>query len=351
MTMQALTLSKLAELTGSRLIGNANHTISGVADLSSATPSQASFLANPRYEKMVAESSAGVIFIAKGIEPEEGKNFLIADNPSYAFQQLIDYLYAQAAPKTGFSGIHPSAVIHETAQLGEGVTVGPHVTIDRDVQVGAHTAIGPNCYIGPGVVVGEDTLFHANVVVREGCLIGNRVILQPGVVIGSCGYGFVTGKDYKHTKLAQVGIVRICDDVEVGANTTIDRARFEVTEVGEGTKIDNQVQIGHGVKIGPHNLIVAQVAMAGSSQTGRNVVLAGKSAVAGHLQVADGVQIAGASAVTKSLTKPGGKYRGHPAEPIDEYQRRHVHLRKIGQYVDEIRQLRERIEQLENSRD
>jgi UDP-3-O-[3-hydroxymyristoyl] glucosamine N-acyltransferase len=236
-------------------------------------------------------------------------------------------------------------VIHETALLAEGVSVGPHVSIDEGVKIGTGTFIGAGTYIGPNTVIGSGCLIHARVVIREECQIGHRVIIQPGAVIGSCGFGYTTDKEGKHVKLNQVGNVRIEDDVEIGANTTIDRARFKNTKVSQGSKIDNLVQLGHGVNIGPHNIIVAQTGIAGSTSTGRYVVLAGQVAVAGHLHLSDGVTVAAKSGVTKSLS--AGKYGGMPATALEEYNRNKVLLRNIGKYLQQIKILTDRIEKLE----
>lgn len=184
--------------------------------------------------------------------------------------------------------------------------------------------------------------------VRELCIIGNRVILQPGVVVGSCGFGYITDKQGRHTKLNQLGNVIIEDDVEIGANTTIDRSRFKNTEIRRGTKIDNLVQIGHGVILGEDNIIVAQTGIAGSSKLGKNVILAGHVAVAGHLQICDRVVVAGCSGVTKSITE-AGKYGGVPAVPLQEYNRNAVYLRNIEASIQKIKELESRLQALEAS--
>ena len=204
-----------------------------------------------------------------------------------------------------------------------------------------------NAYIGPFTTIGQDCTIHPHVTIRERCQIGNRVILQPGAVIGSCGFGYSTDKMGNHTKLEQMGIVAIEDDVEIGANTTIDRSRFKVTKIGCGTKIDNLVQIGHGVSIGKSNLIVAQVGFSGSSSTGNWVVVGGQSGFVGHVSIADGVMIAAKSGISKSITKKG-QFGGNPAVPLEEHQRTAVYLRNIKRYIDKIQALEERLSHLEN---
>jgi UDP-3-O-[3-hydroxymyristoyl] glucosamine N-acyltransferase len=351
MHKKAFTLEELAAFTNSQLVGDPHHRITGFADLESACSEEASFLSNAKYMKMKYEnamrkSAAGVIFVAPHISLIEGRNFLINENPSRAFQKALEALYNEPQELSGFSGIHPTAVIHETAVIGKDVTVSPHAVIDKQAKIGAHTFIGPNCFVGPYTTIGEHCMLHPNSIIRERCQLGNRVILQPGAVIGSCGFGFTTDHSGRHTKLNQVGIVIIEDDVEIGANTTVDRSRFQETRICRGSKIDNLVQIGHGVTVGEDNLIVAQTGIAGSTTLGKNVVLAGQVAVAGHIALADGVIVSARSGVSKSLTKPG-KYGGVPAFPLADFNRYSVQLRQIGTHIKWIKDLQSRIRSLE----
>lgn len=335
---KSFTLSELAELTRSKLVGNSHHRISNVEILEHATSEDASFLGNPRYEQAMLKSQAGVVFINPNFTFPVGRNFLINEDPSRAFQITIEAFHGKKQEYTDFAAIHSTAVIHPTAQLDQDVQIGPHVVIDKNVKIGKGTVILSGCYIGPESVIGEDCLLHPHVIIREKCFLGNRVILQPGVVIGSCGFGYTTDKFGKHTKLNQLGVVIIGDDVEIGANSTIDRSRFKKTEISRGSKIDNLVQIGHGVFIGEDNIIVAQSGIAGSSKTGKHVVMGGQAAIAGHLSVADGVMLAGRSGVTKSITK-AGKYGGVPAVPLAEFNRNSVYLKNIADFVERLKAL------------
>ncbi len=343
---KSLTLSQAAQLTGCRLVGKEDHLITGVADLESANSEDASFLSNPRYERAMKNCQAGVIFVAEAFPLVDGKNYLVSPNPSQSFQQIVDYLHPQRQTPSGFKGIHPTAVIHETACIETGVSIGPQSVIDEGVKIGKDSFIGAGSYIGPDVVIGSHCVIHPRVTIREECTIGNRVIIQPGAVIGSCGFGYVTDKQGRHIKLNQVGRVIVEDDVEIGANTTIDRARFKETRIGQGTKIDNLVQIAHAVDLGENNLIAAQTGIAGSTRTGKWVVLAGQVAVAGHLSISDCVTVAGKSGVTKSLFKKG-TYGGIPAVPIEEYNRNRVFLRKIEKYIALLTDLQTRFKSLE----
>ncbi|MBT3393503.1 MAG: UDP-3-O-(3-hydroxymyristoyl)glucosamine N-acyltransferase [Waddliaceae bacterium] len=331
--MIKLTLAEIAEVTACELVGDGSHAITSVADLSVATDSEASFLANASYSGAARDSSAGVIFIDKSADKFEGKRYLISDNPSLAFQKLLDILRPEEP--SGFVGVHSTAVVHETATLGENVSLGPYVVIDKDAVIGVGTTIGSHCYIGIGTTLGEGCKLHPHASIRERCRLGDRVIVQQGAVIGSCGYGYDTGSDGKHTKLIQHGCVVIEDDVEVGANSTIDRARFEDTVICRGTKIDNLVQIAHGVHIGTDNLLVAQVGISGSVTTGKNVVLGGQAGVVGHLSIGDNIMVAARSVVFKSLKSPG-KYGGIPAIPLREHQRQQVLLRNIKKLVERV---------------
>lgn len=351
--MRTFTLGELAQLTSSHLFGDPNYLITGFADLESAKPTDISFLSNPRYLptrylSAMQRSSAGAIFIAPTVTPTENKNFLIVKDPSLAFQKTAETM--KGIPRqTAFVGIHPSAVIHPTARIGENVTIGPLAVIDGDVIIGNRTFIGANSYIGPQVTIGEDCRIHPNVIIREQCHLGNRVIIQSGAVIGECGFGYVTNEKGQHIKLAHIGNVVIKDDVEIGANTTIDRARFTETIIGTGTKIDNLVEIAHNVKLGPNNIICGQAGIAGSTQTEECVVVAGQAGLDGHLKIGKGVFISGQSGVSKDLSIPG-TYRGHPAVPIKEFNKLSVLLRNIEAHVEQIKELQKRVKELENNK-
>ena len=346
METKKFTLFELAELTKSTLVGNPSHCITSVDTLDSANSEDASFLANPRYRSLLKETKAGVICANRQTQLEEGKNFLLSDDPSLTFQTIMKALLVAPYNSTGFTGIHPTAIIHPTAKIGKEVQIGPYAVVDQNAEIGDHTKIAPFVSIGSDVKIGTHCYFHSHVTIREKCTIGNRVILQPGSVIGSCGFGFTTDAQGQHTKLEQLGSVIIEDDVEVGANTTIDRARFKITRIGRGTKIDNLVQIGHNVNLGPNNIIVSQTGIAGSVKTGKNVVFGGQAGVVGHLEIADFVMVATRGGVSKSITRPG-KYAGGPVMNLSEYNRQQVHLRKINEYVKQIDVLEKRLKDLE----
>ncbi len=341
----SVTLKELAQQTSAVLFGDPHTVVLGVNTLDSATESDVSFLANSRYSQAMKQSSAGVICVDPTTPLIEGRNFLIAENPSRIFQQIAEILLSKG--NSGFLGIHPTAVIHETAVLGKDVHIGPYAVIDRGVHIGNGTILGAHVSVGYEVFIGANCYCHPSSIIRERCQLGNRVILQPGVIIGSCGFGFIPNAQGHHQKLEQLGIVVLEDDVEVGANTTVDRSRFKETRIRKGSKIDNLCQIAHNVEIGEHNVIAAQTGIAGSAKTGNYVVIGGQVGVAGHVELEGGVMVAARAGVSKSLKK--GKYRGSPAMPLREYQRHEVYIRKIEEYFERIKILEKKLEELSPS--
>lgn len=345
-------LRELADYTGAKLIGNPDHEIFGVDSLETATSKEASFLSVPRYQERAYQermknSHAGVICVQQETDLPEGHNFLISKNPSLTFQKIVDIFLKNPGRESAFLSIHPTAVIHESSHIDKEAQIGPYVVIDRGVQIGNGVKIFSHVSIGPDVAIGKDCRIHSHVIIREGCILGERVIIQPGAVIGSCGFGYSISPEGHHIKLDQLGIVVIEDDVEIGANTTIDRARFKETRIGKGTKIDNLVQIGHNVILGADNLIVAQTGISGSVKTGHHVVMGGQAGIVGHLQIADGTMIASRGGVSKTIDKTG-KYAGAPVMPLAEHNKQQVYVRKIATYIKKIEELESRLKKLES---
>lgn len=334
--MRRFSLSELAAQTAATWKGNPDLSITGVNTLEEATPSDLSFLANSRYVEAMKKSLAGAICIDPTALQEEGKNYLISENPSRTFQKIAELLL-ESSSKSAFTGIHPTAVIHPTARIHPTATIGPYVVIDQGCTVGEHTHIFAHVSIGHNVQIGSHCLLHPSSVIRERCILGNRIILQPSAVIGSCGFGYTLDAQGHYQKLEQLGIVVLEDDVEIGAHTTIDRSRFKETRIRRGTKIDNLCQIAHNVEIGEDNVIAAQTGIAGSAKTGKHVMLGGQVGIVGHVTLDDEVMIATRGGVSKSLKKGG--YRGSPAIPIQEYHRQEVHIRKLPEYVNRLKKL------------
>ncbi len=303
--MAAVPINEIVDLVGGRYQGPADLLVSGVATLAEARADQLSFLSNPKYAPQLASTRAGAILVSHSTEGDDPRLVRVA-NPYLAWATVIEQWFA---PRTTPSGISPLASIADSAKLG------------RDVAVAAFSSISED------VIIGDGTVIHPNVTIYARSVIGSRCIIHSGTVIGADGYGFVVDSG-RHRKVPQIGIVRIGDDVEIGAGCTIDRASIGETVVGDGTKIDDQVMIGHGAKIGKHCLLVAQVGIAGSAELGDHVMVAGQSGIGGHLKIGDRVQVAAKSAVLDDLP-PDTKVMGIPAIPFREFGRREAMMRRM----------------------
>jgi UDP-3-O-[3-hydroxymyristoyl] glucosamine N-acyltransferase len=345
-------LINLAKITTSKFKGDADHIISGVNTLEKASSLDVSFLANDKYIEMANKSKAGILCIHEKHEKEllshGAKNFLICQDPSKTFQAIVEYFAGNKSQVTGFTqtNIHPSSTIHKTAQIDKDAIIMPSAVIDMGAKIGKNTIVGAGVYVGIDAVIGSDCVLYANSVVRENCELKNRVILQPGCVIGSCGFGYTLNEKNEFEKLSQIGNVILEDDVEIGANTAIDRARFQHTIIKKGTKIDNLVQIAHNVQVGQNSAIAAQSGIAGSSKIGNYVMMGGQCGIVGHVDVGDFIKLATRAGVSKSLKKKAA-YRGSPAIDISEYNNQKIHVRRLSKYVDRIKALEEKIENLE----
>lgn len=334
------TLQELAAITKTSFVGDPSHKITGVDELETATPLDVSFLSNPKYKKLLQNSAAGIICISQNETLLEGKNYLLSENPSATFQQIVSLLFFDKGA-SGFTGIHPTAVIHPTVSLGKDVSIGPYVVIDQHSKIGDGTKIEAHVSIGQKVEIGKNCHLYPHAVVRESISMGDRVIIQPGAIIGGCGFGYITNERGKHIKVHHFGRVILEDDVEIGANTTVDRGRFKETRIAKGSKVDNLVMIAHNVSIGEDNLIVAQTGISGSSKTGKRVILGGQAGIVGHIKLADDTIVLARGAPSKSLEK--GIYGGAPARRRDEYLETEVHLRNLGSYVKRIKKLEENL--------
>ncbi len=327
-----LPLAELAELIGARLVGDGERVISGVAPLAEAGPTDLSFVENPRYLTDLAQTRAAAVLCAAKYMTRvpSGIAVLEAREPYRAFAKAIGVFYPEALKLPGpvhGTGISPAAHVDPAALLEAGVTVEPGAVIGAEARIGAGTVIAAGAVVGSRVTIGRDCHIGAKVVLQH-TLIGNRVIIHPGVSIGQDGFGFAMGPG-GHLKVPQIGRVVIQDDVEIGANSTIDRGSIRDTVVGEGTKIDNQVQIGHNVQIGRHCVIVAQAGVSGSTILEDYVVLAGKVGLAGHLRIGMGAQVAGGSNVADDIPA-GEKWVGTPAKPIRAWMKELMALTALG---------------------
>lgn len=339
------TLEQLAKLFQVEAKGNFEHVVTGIEGLENATSSDVSFLASPKYHGQMLKSKAGIICVTSSTELQDKTNYLISANPSELFQKILE-LFVPDTQCSSFEGMHPTAIIHPTAVIDPSVRIGPYAVIDAEVHIGAHTEILAHTTLCRGVKIGKNCLIYPQVTIRERCVLGNRVIIQPGAVVGSCGFGYLTNEKGLHSKLQQLGKVILEDDVEIGANTTIDRARFKSTIIARGTKIDNLVQIAHNVEIGQDNIIISQTGIAGSTKTGRHVIFGGQAGIVGHIEITDNVMIGAKGGVSKSIEK-SGKYAGSPVLPLAEHNKMQVHLRKISQYVEKLEKLQAKLEEAE----
>ncbi|MDF2501519.1 MAG: UDP-3-O-(3-hydroxymyristoyl) glucosamine N-acyltransferase [Anaerosporomusa subterranea] len=338
-----LKLSEITRLVGGELTGDGDIEIYGVNALTEANNDEITFAVPPHLEKAV-DSKAAAIILAQAI-PGLSQAQLIVANPREAFGKLLSVF----APTVHIArGVHPSAVLGDNVVLGENVAIMPHVVITNDAVIGDNTVIYPFTYIGEAAVIGKDCLLYPSVTVREHCRLGDRVIIHSGSIVGSDGFGFVTVGG-KHRKVPQVGNAVIGDDVEIGANVAIDRATTGSTIVGNGTKIDNLVHLGHNDVIGENCLFVAQVGISGSVNVGNNVTFAGQVGSAGHLNIGDNCVFAARTGIISDVPA-NSFYAGFPARPHKEWLRSEAGGRKVPDMVKKMRDLEKRIAELEANR-
>jgi len=335
------TLRELAVLLDGKIIGDANILISGVNSLDEAKSGEISFFANPKYREKLAATKASAILVKPGTE-SIGKNLLVISDPYVAFGKVLDFFYGQSHPK---AGIHPLAFIGENALVSPEVSIYPHVYVGDRSRIEKDVILFPGVVIDCDVTIGEGSVLYPNATVYRGCVIGKRVTLHAGVVIGSDGFGFAM-PGQENRKIPQVGIVQIDDDVEIGANTTIDRATLGKTWIQGGVKIDNLVQIAHNVVIGANSIIVAQVGISGSTKIGESVMIGGQAGIVGHLNIGDHAMIAAGAGVHKDI--PSGQIcAGFPQQPYREWRRTAATLPKLPEMRNKITALNRRVEVLE----
>ncbi len=336
------TLAEIASLIKGEVVGDKNFVVTGVSGIREAKEGDLTFIADPKYISSAKETKASVIIISREMDVP-GKFVIRTDNPSLAFTQVLTLI----SEDENFcrKGIHKTAVIAPDAVLGKNVAIGPHVVIESQAKIGNNTVIYSGTFVGNKTIIGRDCLIYPNVTLRECIMIGNDVIVHSGTVIGSDGFGFIKINGV-HKKIPQVGTVIIEDDVEIGSNVTIDRARFNKTIIGQGTKIDNLVQIAHNVVIGKNCIIISQVGISGTVTIEDEVVLAGQAGVGGHLTISKGAIVTAQAAVMKSIP-PSEKVSGSPARPYMEAKRALATMQKLPQYVKKIKELEKRVEAFE----
>jgi len=333
-----ISLSVLADLLGASVEPDVRSiSITGFSSLREASEGDLTFFSDTRYSDLLADTKASVVLIPRGFDQLPRRVIgLAVDDPSASFERLVE-AYADSAA-AAVSGVHRSAIVADDVVIAPGVFIGANAVVEAGVELGENVHIGPGCYVGYRCKIGSGSRLFANVTINERCVLGKRVIIHSGAVIGADGFGykFVNGT---HQKIRQMGSVQIDDDVEIGACTTIDRARFDRTWIGAGTKIDNQVQIGHNVIIGKHCIIVCGTGIAGSAQVGDYVVIGGQAGIVGHVTVGSFCSIAARAVVTKNLPAGKEEYMGFPAVKASDERRRIAASRMMPHYLERIRAL------------
>ncbi len=340
--MPELRLEELARLVGGRLRGDGSKVITGAGSIKEAGPGDITFLAGKRYVKELDGCRAGALILSDERLAPHGVDLVLVDNPHLAFAKVLEVLRPLEHPRPG---IDPMASVHTDAVVGDSVYVGAFSVIEKGARVGDGAVIYPSVYVGRDVEIGGRTVLYPGVRIMDGCRVGRRVIIHCNAVIGSDGFGYAKeGKGYY--KIPQRGIVRIEDDVEIGASTTIDRATTGETIIGRGTKIDNLVQIAHNVKIGEDTVIVAQVGISGSTEVGSRVTLAGQVGVVGHIRIGDDTVVGAQSGVSRGLPE-GGAFTGTPAMPHGEWLRAQALYSKLPELKKRLDELERRLKALE----
>ena len=344
-----MTVREIASLLDGDVVGDAALAIAGIAKIEEAKAGELTFLSNPKYEKFLESTAASAIIVARTLDlsrfPNRRAAAIQVADPYASFVVALQHF----APPPALipPGIHPTAVIDASAILGADIAIGAHVVVGQSCRIGNHTTILPGTVVGNGAQIGDNCIIYSNVSIREACIIGHRVIIQPGAVIGGDGFGFAPKRDGSYQKIPQLGIVVLEDDVEVGANTCIDRSTMGETRIKRGTKLDNLVQIAHNVTIGEDVVIAANAGVAGSAKVGNRVMIGGNASIVGHVTIADKISIAGNAGVSKSLTKEGETYFGLPAKEIGKARRIEGALRQLPDLLVTIRELENRITSLE----
>jgi UDP-3-O-[3-hydroxymyristoyl] glucosamine N-acyltransferase len=332
------TLQELARISGGELFGDPTLKITGAASLAEAGPGEIAFYCDPRYTALLRKTRASAVFVPLDFTETITAAQIRVANPSKAFEEIL----LKFAPKAiEFApGIHPSAVVDPSAKLGARVSIQPHAVVEPGANIGDGTIIGAGSYVGHETIIGADCKIYPHVTIRERARIGSRVIVHSGAVIGADGFGFEPMKG-RYEKVSQLGIVQIDDDAEIGANTTIDRARFGRTWIQEGAKIDNLVQVAHNVVIGKNTVIAAQTGIAGSVRIGQRVLIGGQAGIIGHIEIGDDTAIGAQSGISKNIS--GGAWWASPAVPLNEAKQQIAWLRRLGKLFARVKAIEEKL--------
>jgi len=338
------TLERLAELTNSEFKGDGKCSLDGVASLGEASEGEISFVSNPKYKKLLASSKASVIILSSALAEDYIGNVLVNDDPYLTFAKIVSIFYEKTELT---SSIHTRSTIDKSATLNKRVNIAANVVIDSDVIIEEGVTIGAGCFIGEGSILKKNVQLHPNVTLYKDTQIGANSIIHSGSVIGSDGFGYAPQKDKSWYKILQIGNVIIGSDVEIGASTTIDRAALGSTIIGNGVKLDNQIQIAHNVKIGEYSIIAGATNIAGSTEIGKACQIGGAVAISGHLQIADHVIITGRSMVMKSIKEAGVYSSGVATEENKKWRRNAARFRQLDEMAKTIKRLERKLEERE----
>ena len=338
----ALTVGELAGLLGCRFEGDGRRQITGFAGLENARPGDLVFLSSPKFRKLLEGSPAAAAIVPEE-EPFRGMPLIFSKTPHLAYIRAVEQFFQPYRPEPG---IHPTAVVSPSAKIGRQVAVGALTVVGDEAEIGEKTFIFPLVSIYPRATIGRECVIHSHVSIREGVRIGNRVILHSGVVIGADGFGYIKLEDGTHKKIPQTGTVVIEDDVEIGANSAVDRAALGETIIRRGTKVDNLVQVAHNVEVGENAILAGQVGIAGSSRIGKNVVLAGQVGVADHLSVGDDVVAIAQTGIAQDVPA-GAVVAGTPQLDVRDWRKASVLLPQLYDLFKEVKRLKARVEELD----
>jgi UDP-3-O-[3-hydroxymyristoyl] glucosamine N-acyltransferase len=344
------TVKQIASWINGEIVGDPEAKIKTLSKIEEGKPGSLSFLSNPKYNQYLYDTKATAVIVNRSLKPEkEVKTIMIKVDDSYAaFAQLLNaYSEAREMKRTGIS---PMAFVHESARLGENIYIGEFAVIGPDVVIGDNCKIFPQVYIGDNVKIGNDCRLYPGVRVLFDCVIGNECTIHSGAVIGADGFGFAPQNNEDYKKIAQIGNVILEDRVEIGANTTVDRATMGSTIIRRGVKLDNLVQIAHNVEVGENTVIAAQTGISGSSKIGKNCMFGGQVGIAGHLEIADGVKLAATSGVASSILKENDVQMGAPSFPHKSFLQSYVFFRKLPSLASRISELEKELKELKNSK-
>jgi len=341
------TAQNIAEIVDGEIIGNPNIQVKNLSKIEDGKPGDLCFLANPKYAEYVYSSLASIIIVDKSFITNKKINTTLikVNDPYSSFSQLLDIYHKNQFDKIGIS---KNADIEDNVIVKKDVFIGSFTYIDKNVIIAQNTKIHANCFIGKNVTIGKNTVIFPGVTIYHDCIIGENNIIHSGSIIGADGFGFAPNKDTNYNKIKQIGNVITKNNVEIGANTTIDRATMGSTIINDGVKLDNLIQIGHNVEIGKHTVIAAQVAVAGSTKIGEKCMIGGQTAISGHLKIANKVKVAGQSGIAKSIEKEGSVMQGPMAFNIKDFQRSYIIFKKLPDIYKQIEKINNKIKKYES---